>query len=97
MLTSMNEKKRYSAINFAFLMYKMNFQILKPFALDFGGELRYFIQFLLGLSPVESVFPVCCQLLHVSERGAIVPSSFVKLARERGKPKTLLEITDSLI
>ena len=78
----MYKKQRYSLGVLVLLMDEMDAQLLVSIYFDLGLELRQFVDLSLLFLPVESIFPVCSQSLHIGERSAIVPASIIQFIRE---------------
>ena len=83
-LTSMGEKKRYSALDWGFLMNKMDVEGSEAVNADGCFAIGELVDFGFCLSPIVLFLPVFGQAFDVCQWGSIAPPSFIKLIREIG-------------
>ena len=87
----MDEQERDRALARTLLVHIVNVKRAKPVHRNVTRELWQLVDLVLGLAPVESVFPMFDEPLDVSERDTVVPAGIVELVRVPGEVKLLLE------
>ena len=90
----MNKQQRNSPRSLTPLMNEMNIQLPEARYRDGGSELGQFVQLTFLFSPVEAIFPECCQPLDFGQWAAHVPARGVEFIGKCGEVEFLMESLD---